>query len=173
MQNGIPSVAIHDLVIQPEAKHLIVGTHGRSIYLTDISKLQEMTEEIWDENLHVFPLENIEFSKSWGEAWSEWSTPRTPGIDITFYTQKADVFKAKILTADAIVVSETEITADKGLNILSYDVAFTKIGRLNYLKKHKTELKKAKDGKTYLPKGTYTVELKGNGSSQNVTFKIE
>ena len=30
LQKGLPPVAIHDLVIQPKAKHLLVGTHGRS-----------------------------------------------------------------------------------------------------------------------------------------------
>ena len=30
--NGLPPVAVHDLVIQTEAHDLIVGTHGRSIY---------------------------------------------------------------------------------------------------------------------------------------------
>ena len=39
LQNGMPNVAVHDLVIQPIAKHLLVGTHGRSIYKVDISTL--------------------------------------------------------------------------------------------------------------------------------------
>jgi len=34
-------------------------------------------------------------------------------------------------------------------------------------------LKEAKNGKTYLPKGTYTVELKGNGANEETTFVIE
>ena len=42
-QKGLPSVAIHDLVIQPSAKHLILGTHGRSLYKASIAPLQLMT----------------------------------------------------------------------------------------------------------------------------------
>ena len=84
-----------------------------------------------------------------------------------------DIDEYKIKSYDDILVSETDIVSDKGINILSYDLAFTKIGKLNYLKKHKTELKTAGDGKTYLPKGSYSVELKGNGKTETVTFEIE
>lgn len=172
-QNGMPYVAVHDLVIQKEAKHLIVGTHGRSIYKADISALQSMTSEILNKDLHVYPLENIKHSARWGNSWSSWSKARTPGLDITFYSDRDDVYQAKIKSSDNIVVSETEIIASKGLNILSYDVAFSKTGKLNYLKKHKTVLKQAKNGSTYLPTGSYSVEIIGNGTTEKVTFDIE
>ncbi len=173
MQNSMPYVAVHDLAIQPKAKHLLVGTHGRSIYKADIAHLQEMTKTVLNKDLYVYPLEHTEHSARWGNSWSSWSKPNTPGLDISFYAGADDVFDAKITSADDIVVSETQITADKGLNILSYDMAFSKIGKLNYLKKHKTELKEADNGKTYLPKGSYTVELKGNGAAEKVSFEIE
>ena len=37
---NLPNVAVHDLVIQPKAKHLILGTHGRSLYKANIAPLQ-------------------------------------------------------------------------------------------------------------------------------------
>ncbi|MEP0087154.1 MAG: glycosyl hydrolase, partial [Maribacter dokdonensis] len=172
-QNGMPYVAIHDLVIQQDAKHLVVGTHGRSIYTANIAALQNLTSEVQNKALHVYALENIKHSSRWGNSWSTWSKPRTPGLDITFYSDSDDVYEAKIISSDDIVVSETEIIADKGLNVLSYDVAFSKIGKMNYLKKHKTVLKQADNGSTYLPKGTYTVEIKGNGTVEKATFDIE
>ncbi|MGJ8715799.1 MAG: VPS10 domain-containing protein [Maribacter stanieri] len=172
-QNGMPYVAVHDLVIQKEAKHLLVGTHGRSIYKADISTLQTMSPEVLKKALHTYPLENIKHSSRWGNSWSSWSKASTPGLDVTFYSDRDDVYQAKIKSSDDIVVSETEVIANKGLNILSYDLAFSKIGKLNYLKKHKTELKQANNGSTYLPKGSYTVEIKGNGTTEKITFEIE
>ena len=172
-QNGMPYVAVHDLVIQKDAKDLIVGTHGRSLYKADISALQKLTDAVLNKELHVYALENIKHSSRWGNSWSSWSKPRTPGLDITFYSDSDDVYQAKIISSDDIVVSETEIIANKGLNILSYDVAFSKIGKINYLKKHKTVLKQADNGSTYLPKGTYTAEIKGNGTIEKVTFDID
>jgi photosystem II stability/assembly factor-like uncharacterized protein len=172
-QNGMPYVAVHDVVIQKEAKHLLVGTHGRSIYKADISAIQKLTEDVLNKDLYIYALENIKHSPRWGNSWSSWSKASTPGLDITFYSNRDDVHHAKIKSSDDIVVSETEIIANKGLNILSYDLAFSKIGKLNYLKKHKTELKQADNGSTYLPKGSYIVEIKGNGTSENITFEIE
>ena len=173
LQSGMPYVAVHDLAIQAKAKHLLVGTHGRSIYKANISQLQEMTSDVLQKKLFIYPLENIKHSTRWGNSWSSWSKPSTPGLDVNFYSNADDVYTAKIMSSDAIIVSETEVAADKGLNILSYDMAFSKIGKLNYLKKHKTELKEADNGKTYLPKGSYTVELNGNGKTEQIGFEIE
>jgi photosystem II stability/assembly factor-like uncharacterized protein len=172
-QNGIPNVAVHDLVIQKEAKHLLVGTHGRSIYKADISKLQQMTPELIAKDLHVFKLKNLKHSKRWGSSWSTWGKPQTPGLDVPFYCSKAGEIDAQIKTDDGITVSNTKLDALRGLNILSYDVAFSKAGKSAYLKKHKTELKAAKDGKTYLPKGKYFIEINGNGQKEKTTFSIE
>ncbi len=172
-QNGMPNVAVHDLVIQSEAKHLLIGTHGRSIYKADISHLQNMTPELMRKNLFVYTLENVRHSPRWGNSWSSWGKPQTPGLDLVFYSSATANYSAKIKTAAGITVSETEIQGDKGLNVLSYDMAFTKAGRSAYQKKNKKELKTAANGKTYLPKGEYKVEIQGNGAKETVAFKIE
>ncbi len=172
-QNGMPNVAVHDLVIQPEAKHLLVGTHGRSIYKADISTLQQMTPEIMSKDLYVYKVENIKHSSRWGNSFSSWRKPQTPGLDVTFYCGKPGAIYAQIKTEDGIVVSKTQIDASKGLNILSYDMAFSKAGKSNYIKKHKTELKEAKNGKTYLPKGNYYVEIGSGGAKEKTEFEIE
>ncbi|MBT8285143.1 MAG: glycosyl hydrolase [Flavobacteriaceae bacterium] len=172
-QNGIPNVAVHDLVIQPEAKHLIVGTHGRSIYKVDIAVLQEMSPDNMSEDLVVFDIPEIKHSTRWGNSWSSWSEPNTPGIDIAFYTRKKGPFSAKVMTQDGIEVSAFTLDADKGFNILSYDVAFSKQGKSEYLKKYKVELKTADDGKTYLPKGTYDLLIEGNGKEEKRSIVLE
>ncbi|MEZ2413799.1 glycosyl hydrolase [Muriicola sp. E247] len=172
-QNGIPNVAVHDLVIQPEAKHLIIGTHGRSIYKADIAVLQEMSPDKMSEDLVVFDVPEIKHSTRWGNSWSSWSEPNTPGIDIAFYTRKKGPFSAKVMTQDGIEVSAFTLEADKGFNILSYDVAFSKQGKSEYLKKYKVELKTADDGKTYLPKGTYDLLIEGNGKEEKRSIVLE
>jgi len=172
-QNGLPNVAVHDLVIQPEAKHLLVGTHGRSIYKADISHLQEMTSETLAKDLVIFNLDDTKYVKNWGNKPSPWSKATTPGLDVVFYSGKSGSYTAEIKTADNIVLSTTTLETDKGLNILSYDMAFSKTGKAGYLKKNKTKLKEAKNGKTYLPKGDYVITIAGNGSSEEAKFKID
>jgi len=172
-QNGIPEVAIHDLVIQADAKHLLVGTHGRSIYKADIAKLEKMTPEIFSRPLYVFGVDNIKHSSRWGNSFSSWRNPNTPGLDVTFYTQNSGPYSFRVKSSNGVVVSETQMDADKGLNIISYDVAFSKAGKMAYRKKVKKDLKAASNGKTYLPKGDYTIVISGNKVDESLEFSIE
>ena len=173
LNNGMPDVAVHDLAIQAEAGHLLVGTHGRSIYKADIGALETLTAEKLQEELLVFGLEDLRHSDRWGSSYSSWGKPNTPGLDISFYARQGGRAQARVTTADGIAVSETEMTADPGLNTLSYDVAFSKEGQSAYLKQYKTPLKEAADGKTYLPEGSYRVELTLNGVSRSTAFEIK
>jgi len=172
-QNGIPEVAIHDLVIQADAKHLLVGTHGRSIYKADIANLEKMGSEIFSRPLYAFDIEDIKHSSRWGNTFWSWGDPSTPGIDVTFYSKDGGSHKFEVKTANGVVVSETEMNADKGLNIISYDVAFSKAGKMAYRKKVKKEMKAASNGKTYLPKGDYTIIISGKNVEESLEFSIE
>lgn len=173
MQSGMPNVAVHDLVIQPEAGHLLAGTHGRSIYKADINPLQSLTPEKLEEPLVVFELPEIRHSSRWGNSYSTWGEANTPGLDIVFYAQPGGTVQTRIKSANGTVVSETELTADAGLNIMSYDLAFSEKGKSDFLKKNKVPLKTAGDGKTYLPEGTYTAELELGNNTVSREFKIK
>lgn len=173
LQNGMPNVAVHDLVIQPEAKHLLIGTHGRSIYKADISVLQQISSEVLSSNLTVFGVDPIKHSKTWGNNGYTWGKPDTPGLDVPFYCAQAGTYAAKVMTLNGTEVSSAEIEASKGINILSYDLAFSKKGKSNFLKRNKMKLEVANNGKTYLPKGNYRVEISGNGETEKMEFVIE
>jgi photosystem II stability/assembly factor-like uncharacterized protein len=55
LMNGMPTVAVHDLLIHPRAADLIAGTHGRGVYiLDDITPLQQFTEGIAGNKAHLF-----------------------------------------------------------------------------------------------------------------------
>lgn len=53
----MPTNAVHDLLIHPRENDLVVGTHGRGIFITDISPLQEMDEKVIAEDIHLFEIE--------------------------------------------------------------------------------------------------------------------
>jgi photosystem II stability/assembly factor-like uncharacterized protein len=52
--NGLPDVPVYDLHIHPRDRDLILGTHGRSIYVMPIGPLQDLTSAVRDSALHVF-----------------------------------------------------------------------------------------------------------------------
>ena len=52
---GLPTVAVHDLIVHPREGDLIAATHGRSIWiLDDITPLQQLTPEVRASELHLF-----------------------------------------------------------------------------------------------------------------------
>jgi photosystem II stability/assembly factor-like uncharacterized protein len=57
MQNNMPYIPIHDFCIHPRENDLVVGTYGRSIWIADISPLQELTPEVLAKEEHVFEVE--------------------------------------------------------------------------------------------------------------------
>lgn len=55
LKNGMPTVAVHDLLIHPRASDLIAGTHGRGVYiLDDITPLQQFTDDVSRMDAHLF-----------------------------------------------------------------------------------------------------------------------
>lgn len=52
---GMPTVAVHDLVVHPRDNDLVAGTHGRGLYiLDDITPLQQLTPAIAASPAHLF-----------------------------------------------------------------------------------------------------------------------
>lgn len=43
--NNLPSVPVHDIAIQKTANDIVVGTHGRSIYITSLDAVQKMYKD--------------------------------------------------------------------------------------------------------------------------------
>jgi len=38
--NNLPTTSVHDLVVHPRDNELVIGTHGRSVYILDVSTIQ-------------------------------------------------------------------------------------------------------------------------------------
>ncbi len=43
---GLPTVAVHDLVIHPRDRELVIGTHGRGIWVMDVAPLEQLTAKV-------------------------------------------------------------------------------------------------------------------------------
>jgi len=58
LKSNMPTQPVHDLHIHPRENDLIVATHGRGLFITDISPLQEMTPEVLAKDIHFFRIES-------------------------------------------------------------------------------------------------------------------
>lgn len=57
LKNVLPPVPIADMVIHPRDADLVVGTHGRGIYVLDISPLQQLNEEVMSSESYLFNIQ--------------------------------------------------------------------------------------------------------------------
>lgn len=163
---GLPNVAVHDLVIQPEAKDLLLGTHGRSIYKTNIASLQKMDAAGFSSEIVLFDMEDNRFSTRWGSRWSDWSEPFEPETQISYYSKSEGKQTIQILSDKDTLLNELEQEASRGFNYLNYDYSLSEKGRKALMKEtEKLNIKKADNGQYYLPKGTYKVKIGSQTSS--------
>jgi len=157
---GLTAVAVHDIVIQPETQDLLLGTHGRSIYLANIEGLQAMNEDKMNKSVTLFDIKAVRHSPRWGDSFGSWSNPYEPSTPLEFYANTSGQQTITILSENNTELQTIKVDADKGFNYVDYDLTLTESGRKALLKEDtKLNIDKAKNGKFYLPKGTYTVQV--------------
>jgi photosystem II stability/assembly factor-like uncharacterized protein len=91
MKNNIPEYAlVRDIKIHPKTHDLILGTHGRGIYIVDdIRAMRNLTSEIWDQEVYLFPTPDITLNNGkmgWGGpdvsgGWYAGNPPEIPSIN--------------------------------------------------------------------------------------------
>lgn len=171
--NGMPKVAVHDLRIQEKAKQLIIGTHGRSIYKIDISKVQELTKEILAKNLHLFKVNDRTKSERWGSQNYAWEKPSEPSQTIWFYSNVDGIVNISVTNELGMVVHTQKIEVKKGLNSFNFDYSLSKEVTEKWNKKDKNiKIKEADNKKFYLPVGKYKVLIFNGKQSESNTFEV-
>jgi photosystem II stability/assembly factor-like uncharacterized protein len=157
---GLPSVAVHDIVIHAEANDLLIGTHGRSIYKTNIEDLQSITPDKMQSSIIVFNTKEIRYSDRWGSSFSSWSNAYEPKTTLSFYSNTKEAKTIKILSENNIVLNTFKVDADRGFNYVEYDLTLSDSGRKALMKNNTTlDIKKGGNGNYYLPKGSYFVQI--------------
>lgn len=75
---GLPTVPVHDLQIHPRDHELIAATHGRSVWIVDITPLEQLTDKVLAEGAYLFaPKTAYQFNdpfvggESVGHQWYE------------------------------------------------------------------------------------------------------
>ncbi len=157
---GLPNVAVHDIVVQAQAKDLLIGTHGRSIYKTDISELQQMSPSVQSDALTLFETKEVRFSPRWGTSFGVWYDTFEPSTEVAFYSNTASEKTIKILSEKGSLLNQIKTQASKGFNYVDYDLTITEKGKKALLKENTSiTISEAQNGKIYIPKGNYTIQI--------------
>lgn len=159
---GLPNVAVHDLVIQEREKDLILGTHGRSVYMGDISLLQKMKKGFNNEII-IADLTSVKHSDNWRDAYE-------PSVDINFYSPADGNAVITVKSEEGAEMQKMETVVVKGLNTRQYDLSASEAA-VNKIEKDAP--KKADSGKFYLPEGKYDVIVIVNGKESKTSLEIK
>lgn len=172
LEGGMPAVAVHDLVIHPRENELVVGTHGRSIYIGDVSHLQQLTDEILQKRTHLFAVEGERYSNRWGSKGWAWGEVNESATGVVLYAKDGGTRKMTVKQGD-LTLFEKDVEAETGLNFLEYRMLVQEDAVKSYRKimdeKWAEDFKEAENGRYYLVPGTYTITV-GDSST---TLKIE
>ncbi|MGB1210082.1 MAG: WD40/YVTN/BNR-like repeat-containing protein [Lacinutrix venerupis] len=159
---NLPAVAVHDIVLHEESNDLLLGTHGRSIYKTNVEPLQDMNASVKNQSLTIFNINKTKSSRRWGNSWSKWMQPYEPSITLTFYSNEESKKTIEIRSDKNSVLQTIDVDVNKGFNYVEYDITLTEKGRKKLLKENTTiDIVKAKNEKFYLPKGNYIISIDG------------
>lgn len=168
---GLPAVAIHDLVIQKSTNDLVVGTHGRSLYKTNLNVFKDY-ESVKSKDLHLYELHEISHSNSWGASWSKWLPLYEPKENLSFYAKVASDITLFVKSESGKVLNEIKVKANKGFNVIEYDLSITEKGKKALEKELDIEINKKKNGLYYLPKGKFEMEIKNTINASSTKLVI-
>ncbi|MGD8869336.1 MAG: hypothetical protein PVI01_17080 [Gemmatimonadales bacterium] len=123
--NDLPRVAVHDLALHPREQDLIIGTHGRGIWiLDDITPLRALTTEVLESDVALLPTRpNVQYIGG-GMAWfsgNDEFVGRNPSTaaSIVYYQKRRHIFgdmKVEIYDADGELIREIPAGKLRGIN---------------------------------------------------------
>jgi photosystem II stability/assembly factor-like uncharacterized protein len=176
-QEGLNGAPVHDLVVHPRENDLVLGTHGRSIYIGDISLVQQLTPNITSKALHLFSLDATSYSERWGSSWSPWRDPYQAILEISFFSGNPGVATIEIMQEDQVLKS-WEIDSDQGLNFTEYDMTLSASASEEYQSTLSEEMQESfgpgEDDQYYLRPGTYLVKVSdASGNSADAQFEVK
>jgi photosystem II stability/assembly factor-like uncharacterized protein len=132
---NLPHVAVHDIAVHPRENDLVLGTHGRSIWIfDDATPIQQMTPETAAREAHLFDVRpavrhTTRFTR-YGIGDKVFAGPNPPyGALVTYYLkEKPDEkvrVKVQVLDAAGKVITEMEnVPKEKGLNRVSWNLRY-------------------------------------------------
>jgi photosystem II stability/assembly factor-like uncharacterized protein len=125
LTGGLPRVAVHDLQVHPREGDLVLGTHGRSVFVAEAAPLRKLTAEVQAKALHAFPIKPAQgdLRRGYGEhPWLTWFRVE-PAVSVAFWSKAAgQPVKIAVKDENGSVWQELGATSQQGYNAVEYDL---------------------------------------------------
>ena len=130
--SGMPTLRIDDILVHPRDNDLIVGTHGRGVFIIDdITPLQQISQKVRDSDVHLFEVRSgtiwqndPRLGRYWGGAKLFRGTNPAPGTAISYYLKSPASGEVKLAISDYTgkVVRNIVGTNEAGLNRVQWNL---------------------------------------------------
>lgn len=118
--SNLPTVIVNDLVVHPRDRQLVIGTHGRSVYVLDVSPVQQWRPGVRDKGLHLFSTDPV-YAAAGAGAGSE--------ALLYFHLREAGPVRVEIAREAGEPVRTMEVDGSAGLNAVAWDLRPANQGR--------------------------------------------
>jgi photosystem II stability/assembly factor-like uncharacterized protein len=177
LRNNMPNNPVEDLKIHPRENDLIAGTHGRSIWIADISYLQEINNDVLSKDFHLFQPENKVKWLNTGlnaSSSSNFSGESEPvGVPFTFYlkTMPKDI-KLQVLDGVRVIYETAPIKKTGVTQVVWNFVRRTSDTPQPQAPQGQRPSGRMRSGQLTAGPGTYTLKLIVDGKEQTRSFNI-
>jgi photosystem II stability/assembly factor-like uncharacterized protein len=130
-RSDFPTVAVHDVVVHPRENDLVIGTHGRSLWILDVSALEQLTSENREKDVFVAKPQNVQVLSRFGGSSQSWdgdgiyfSPNSQPGTNVCYYLKTAATGDVKVTISDVAGTVSTDLTGPtgkQGLNVVRWN----------------------------------------------------
>jgi photosystem II stability/assembly factor-like uncharacterized protein len=132
INNNLPTVAVHEVAIHPTAGEIVAATHGRSLWILDVTALRQMTAEVVKAPAHLYrPNKAVRWRAEPGRGSPFGNGSRhfvgenpLPGAQIYYsLTRPATKASLKVVDIAGKTVRELETKTEAGLHRVSWNLA--------------------------------------------------
>ena len=125
MRNGMTTNPVHDLAIHPRDQELIVGTHGRGLFIADISGLQPLTTDVLSSEAHLAPIvpvvPQVAGLRPYLASLNFEGESREAGMHINYYLRSAaNGVTVRVYDGARMIAETTSAPGKPGLNTVRW-----------------------------------------------------
>lgn len=157
---GLNKVAVHDLVVHKTENDLILGTHGRSIYKTDLSPIYHYLKNInKSSNGIVFYLNDVEQCNRCGSKRYNWDEEYyDKKLELVVFSKSKQKVNVELFQED-ILISKTQIDLIVGFQNVQLNMYYSKKALKSIKKIITSDIKISDNNKSYFVKGNYNLKI--------------
>ncbi len=182
LNNNLPTVAIHELAIHPTAGEMVAATHGRSLWVLDVTPLRQLTDKaiksaayLYEPNATVYWRPEPAKGSPFGNGSRRYYGENPPRGAVIYYSlaRKPEKLELKIVDVTGRTIRTLQAKTDPGLHKLIWDLRTTAQAPEGKAQpKGKAPPGQAPPGPPASP-GTYRVVLTVDGVEQAQNLRVE